>query len=704
MNKVLNNAEYLDVFIDESQEHLQAINDNLLLLEENPDDLSIVSEIFRSAHTLKGMAATMGFDDLAHLTHSMENVLDLIRNSKLKATSEVLDVVFAAVDDLEAMVLDISSGGDGKRDVSQVTAMLEAIEKGKDVGEVKADKSESKEEAKKEEKPAAEASSGGLFDESYDQFELTVIYQSFEQGFQSYQIKVTLDEKTMLKAARVFMVFEALEQFGEIIKSTPPAEDLEEEKFDLDFVVTLITKSNIDEIVERIYNISEIAKVEYRRIDAEKIKRATSEKEAQKKAAQEEAKEQKQKTQAKASAAESKNDNGNNKKKGADLNKTIRVNIERLDVLMNLFEELVIDRGRLEQIASELKNNELNETVERMARITGDLQEIILNMRMMPVEQVFNRFPRMVRTLSKDLNKKVNLEIIGAETELDRTIIDEIGDPLVHLIRNSIDHGIETPERRKELGKPEVGTVILRAYHSGNNVFIEIEDDGAGIDKEKVMNKALERGLVTEEEVAKMTDQQILGLLFAPGFSTAEKVTDVSGRGVGLDVVRTTFESLGGVVTVDSELGKGSIFSIQLPLTLSIIDVMLVKVEEEIYAIPLSSIVETAIVNKSEVFSAHNQKVIDFRGKVVPLVFLKEIFEVPSSGEKKEEDEEFYSLVIVHKGEKIAGLVVDSLIGQHDIVLKSLGNYLTNVFAISGATILGNGQVALIVDTNALIK
>lgn len=700
----MNNAEYLDVFIDESQEHLQAINDNLLLLEENPDDLSIVSEIFRSAHTLKGMAATMGFDDLAHLTHSMENVLDLIRNSKLKATSEVLDVVFAAVDDLEAMVLDISSGGDGKRDVSQVTAMLEAIEKGKDVGEVKADKSESKEEAKKEEKPAAEASSGGLFDESYDQFELTVIYQSFEQGFQSYQIKVTLDEKTMLKAARVFMVFEALEQFGEIIKSTPPAEDLEEEKFDLDFVVTLITKSNIDEIVERIYNISEIAKVEYRRIDAEKIKRATSEKEAQKKAAQEEAKEQKQKTQAKASAAESKNDNGNNKKKGADLNKTIRVNIERLDVLMNLFEELVIDRGRLEQIASELKNNELNETVERMARITGDLQEIILNMRMMPVEQVFNRFPRMVRTLSKDLNKKVNLEIIGAETELDRTIIDEIGDPLVHLIRNSIDHGIETPERRKELGKPEVGTVILRAYHSGNNVFIEIEDDGAGIDKEKVMNKALERGLVTEEEVAKMTDQQILGLLFAPGFSTAEKVTDVSGRGVGLDVVRTTFESLGGVVTVDSELGKGSIFSIQLPLTLSIIDVMLVKVEEEIYAIPLSSIVETAIVNKSEVFSAHNQKVIDFRGKVVPLVFLKEIFEVPSSGEKKEEDEEFYSLVIVHKGEKIAGLVVDSLIGQHDIVLKSLGNYLTNVFAISGATILGNGQVALIVDTNALIK
>lgn len=318
----------------------------------------------------------------------------------------------------------------------------------------------------------------------------------------------------------------------------------------------------------------------------------------------------------------------------------------------------------------------------------------------MPVEQVFNRFPRMVRSLSKELNKKVNLEIVGAETELDRTIIDEIGDPLVHLIRNSIDHGIETPEVRRAAGKPEEGTVILRAFHSGNNVFIEIEDDGAGIDRDKVLQKALTNGVVTEEDAAKMNDSQVFQLLFAPGFSTAEKITDISGRGVGLDVVQSTFESIGGVVSVTSKLGKGSLFSIQLPLTLSIIDVMLVEVADEKYAIPLSSIVETAIVNKNEVYSAHNQKVIDFRGKVVPLVFLSDIFAVP---EKREADE-LYSLVIVHKGEKVAGLVVDSLIGQHDIVLKSLGDYLTDVFAISGATILGNGQVALIVDTNALIK
>ncbi|WP_209121946.1 chemotaxis protein CheA [Alkalihalobacillus sp. BA299] len=691
----MSTSEYLDVFIDESQEHLQSLNDNLLLLENEPSNLAIVGEIFRSAHTLKGMAATMGYEDLAHLTHSMENVLDLIRNQKLEASTAVLDVVFAAVDDLEAMVNDIASKGTGKRDVSKVTELLEQIEKGGVPAQVAATVEEA------EAPVIVEASNAASFDVSYDQFELTVLMQSQEQGYYSYQVKISLDERTMLKAARVFMVFEVLEQVGEIIQSNPSAEDLEEEKFDLEFVVTFISKIEADEIIKRVNKVSEIADVQVHQLNIEELKKASSERETGEAEVEVEKDQLESVQKVQESVTQDNNTKANGKKSATEANKTIRVNIERLDVLMNLFEELVIDRGRLEQIASDLKNNELNETVERMSRISGDLQEIILNMRMMPVEQVFNRFPRMVRSLSKDLNKKVNLQIIGAETELDRTIIDEIGDPLVHLIRNSIDHGIETPERRRELGKPEEGTVVLKAYHSGNNVFIEIEDDGAGINRDKVLNKALGNGVVTEEEVSKMTDQQIYGLLFRAGFSTADKVTDISGRGVGLDVVRSTFESLGGVVTVDSTLGEGSVFSIQLPLTLSIIDVMLVEVSDEKYAIPLSSIVETAIVNKKEVYSAHNQKVIDFRGKVVPLVFLKDIFEVPV---EEEIDEEFYSLVIIHKGEKIAGLVVDSLIGQHDIVLKSLGNYLTNVFAISGATILGNGQVALIVDTNALIK
>ena len=367
---------------------------------------------------------------------------------------------------------------------------------------------------------------------------------------------------------------------------------------------------------------------------------------------------------------------------------------------MNLFEELVIDRGRLLSIATEVNHSELSETVERMSRTMGDLQNIILTMRMVPVETVFNRFPKMVRQLSRDLNKKINLEIIGAETELDRTVIDEIGDPLVHLIRNSLDHGIESPEVRREKGKPEEGTVQLRAFHSGNYVFIEIEDDGAGINREKVLAKAIQKGVVTQEQSTTMTDKQINELILASGFSTADVISDVSGRGVGLDVVKTTIEALGGNISIDSTYNVGSVFSIQLPLTLSIISVMLVEIEKEIYAIPLSSIIETSIIRGSDILNAHNQKVIDFRGKVVPLVFLEEVFEVPR---QETADDEFHSVVIVRKGDKLAGLVVDSFIGQQEIVLKSLGNYLTNIFAISGATILGNGKVALIVDINALM-
>ena len=386
---------------------------------------------------------------------------------------------------------------------------------------------------------------------------------------------------------------------------------------------------------------------------------------------------------------------------GQSHNRTIRVNIERLDVLMNLFEELVIDRGRLQSISDEFHHPELTETVERITRVSGDLQNIILNMRMIPVETVFNRFPTMVRQLARDLDKKVSLQIIGAETELDRTVIDEIGDPLVHLIRNALDHGVETPAERRAKGKPEEGTVTLSAYHSGNNVFIELEDDGAGVNRERVLAKAISNGIVTEEEAPGMTDRQVAELILASGFSTAEKISDVSGRGVGLDVVRTTIESLGGQISIESTEGQGSLFQVQLPLTLSIISVMLVELEKEVYAIPLTSIIETAIIQTSEIMNAHNQKVIDFRGSIIPLLNLKEIFEMPTN---QDGAEEFQSVVIVRKGEKLAGLLVDSFIGQQEIVLKALGNYLTSVFAISGATILGDGQVALIVDCNSLIK
>lgn len=678
--------QYLEVFIDESNEHLQSCSESLLVLEQNPDNIEIVNDIFRNAHTLKGMSATMGFEDIADLTHKMENVLDAIRNHKIQVTAELLDVVFESVDHLEEMVSDISNGGDGKKDVTQTVEKLKRLESGESIENIEtvvAAPSETETEV---------AESKLIFDD----FEQTVLEQSMEQGFSAYEINISLREDCLLKAARVYMVFEILEKLGEVIKSTPTVEKLEEEKFDTDFSVAFVTKENQDDLKQKLMKVSEVDVVNVQPVQLKKMEMPSDvvEKKVEEVAAVETPKPTPTKaTPTKTEAPKTVKNNNSSK--------TIRVNIERLDILMNLFEELVIDRGRLQSISMELNHNELNDTVERMTRVSGDLQNIILNMRMVPVETVFNRFPKMVRQLSRDLKKKINLEIIGAETELDRTVIDEIGDPLVHLIRNALDHGIESPEERLAAGKPETGSVELRAYHSGNHVFIEIEDDGAGIDRERVLQKAISKGVVTEEASHSMTDNQINELILASGFSTAEVISDVSGRGVGLDVVKSTIESLGGSISIESEHGKGSLFSIQLPLTLSIISVMLVEIEKEVYAVPLSSIIETSIIKRSDILNAHNQKVIDFRGKVVPLVFLDEIFEVPR---EDHEDDGFLSVVLVRKGDRIAGLVVDSFIGQQEIVLKSLGNYLTNVFAISGATILGNGQVALIVDCNALIK
>lgn len=676
----MDTSQYLEMFLDESKEHLQACNKHLLELEQNPEDLTIVNEVFRAAHTLKGMSATMGYEDIADLTHVMENILDAIRNSKLQVTADLLDVVFESVSYLEEMVLDIEIGGTGKKDVTSLVKTLNDIESGKtsvvqSESETAATIVEDKQTAKLE----------------YDDFEMTVIEQSFEQGHSAFEILVRLNEDCLLKAARVFMVFEILEAAGDVIKSVPTVDNLEDEAFDQNFTAVLITQESAEELKAKVMKVSEVEEVIVTKITKEYLKEdqvAQVEEIVQTPKVSEDQGEKKTAPPTRTAQA-------------SPTNRTIRVNIERLDALMNLFEELAIDRGRLQSISTEFHHPALTETVERITRVSGDLQNIILNMRMIPVETVFNRFPTMVRQLARDLNKKVNLEIIGADTELDRTVIDEIGDPLVHLIRNALDHGVETPEERLKNGKPEVGTVKLSAYHSGNTVFIELEDDGAGINRERVLGKAIANGIVLEEDASSMTDRQVAELILASGFSTAETISDVSGRGVGLDVVRNTIESLGGNITIDSKEGQGSLFQVQLPLTLSIISVMLVELDQEVYAIPLSSIIETAIINTSEIMSAHSQKVIDFRGNIIPLLDLKEIFELT---ERNNHEEEMQSIVIVRKGEKLAGLVVDSFIGQQEIVLKGLGNYLNSVFAISGATILGDGQVALIVDCNSLIK
>lgn len=681
--------QYLSMFIDESRDHLQAMNEQILSLESSPEDITIVQNIFRSAHTLKGMSATMGFEDLASLTHEMENVLDLVRNHKLKMDSFIFDCLFKSLDSLESMVEDIIQGGTGQADVTEIVTALKSI--------VSGDYTKGGATGGTTAKAAQVTVAGGELDE----FQYSILQQSIEAGIPVLRLEVTVRQDCVLKAARAYMVFNVLEQNGEVIKSNPSVEDIEQERFDQSFVVYYISQIETDELQKQVASVSEIDKVDVIVLDQAKLTELMSPPSGSNAAAAQ------AQAQAETAAASTQEAPKQEAKKapaagGAPVaGRTIRVDIERLDTLMNLFSELLIDRVRLEQLASEIRRSELTETVEHMSRVSSDLQNIVLKLRMVPIDTVFNRFPRMIRDVAKTLDKKVDLIITGADTELDRTVIDEIGDPLVHLLRNAVDHGVESSAERVAIGKPETGTIHLRAYHSGNHVFIEIEEDGRGINRDKVLKKALENNVLTKEQAERITDDEVNQLIFASGFSTADKISDISGRGVGLDVVKTKIQSLGGQVQVDSTWGKGSKFSVQLPLTLSIISAMLIRLNNEKYAIPLSSIVETMAVRQEQIRSVHGNRMVEYRTGVIPLVSLADLFDVPGGTNISENETQ---VVIIRKGDKMAALVVDEFIGQQEIVLKTLGKYLTKLFAVSGATILGDGQVALIIDTNALIK
>lgn len=657
--------EYLGLFLDESQEHIQSINTQLLKLEQS-GGADVVQEIFRSAHTLKGMSSTMGYERVANLTHEMESALDLVRGGKKESNQLLLDTMFIAMEQMEDMIADIENGGQGANvDVSETVAAFQSFIGGKEV-------------------VVTEAKESSTFD--VDLYTNSVIDQAKQTGFEAYQITVKLSDAVVLKAARAYMVFDRLQELGEVVRTHPETEEIEQEQFDLSFDVLFLSQETGEVIEHAIAQVSEVERVEVNVFtgasESEPEVAVTAEavvpEPVVQTASDQEEKDTKEQVAAQAQA------------------KTIRVNLERIDRLMNLFEEFIIDRGRLERLADEVGQPELNETVEKIKRGTNELQSLVLTLRMMPIEQVFNRFPRMVRSVAKDIHKKVQLNISGAETELDRTVIDEIGDPLVHLIRNAIDHGIERPEVRVQAGKPEQGMLALRAYHGGNRVFIEIEDDGAGINVDKVRAKALERGVISDEEATMMTENELAMLIFAPGFSTADVVTDLSGRGVGLDVVKNKIESLGGVVSLETVAGQGTKFQVSLPLTLSIISAMLVQVGEESYAIPLSSILETTLLDEADILTAHRERVFDFRGQLVPLVYLKEMFGIESETKSQ------FPVVVVRKGNKLVGVVVNDLIGQQEIVMKPLGTYLEGIPAISGATILGDGRVALIVDSNDL--
>lgn len=680
-------SEYMSMFLDESKENLQNLNQSLLQLENNPNNLALLDEIFRVAHTLKGMSATMGFTNVAELTHEMENVLDKLRKGDMKVLPEVVDVLFQCLDTLENLINNITTGTEEVTDTTGLMAKLRGL--------LSVDGGQLPETSEHE---GEVVSIDVSLADNLNEFEKEVASQAHEKGFQTYRLVVTLEEECLLKAARAFMVFRELEEVGEVIKTVPEVKELEDGEFNKDFDIFLITKVDKEELVKKVMSVSEVEKIQINEVVLDKALgkvKETSEDNA-KIVVEEQKKEP-------SLAGENKvvQNKVNNTATGKNkLSQTVRVDIERLDNLMNLVGELVINRTRLEQIGLKHGLSDLGETLEQVGRITTDLQTLVMKVRMVPIEQVFNRFPRMIRDLAKELGKEINLVIEGEETELDRTVIDEIGDPLVHLLRNAIDHAISTPEEREKIGKPRAGTVKLIAYPEGNQVVIRVDDDGKGINPEVILKKAIEKGLVTEKEAEKLEPQDIIMLIFKPGFSTAEKVTDVSGRGVGMDVVRTRIESLGGNISVQSKVGEGSSFIIRLPLTLAIIQALLIGLDKEIYAIPLSSIEETISLSPEDIKTIQDKEVILLRGNVLPVIRLGEMLEAQSS---QVEDEQSLYVVVVKTGQRRAGLMVDTLIGQQEIVIKSLGKLLNGYKQFAGATILGDGRVALILDVASLL-
>lgn len=706
-------SQYLEIFLDETNEHLQNLNTQILSLEQEPDNMDTINEIFRAAHSLKGMAGTMGYKRMQTLTHDMENVFSEVRNGNITVKASMIDILFQCLDALEEYNTNIRESADeGTNDNEPLIKQLNDILNGGN-GEVEQAEDAAanvETESKKTVEEVADNSDKKWLDIKLVESEINVLKEAKKQGKKIYGLTVKVQDSCILKAARAFLVFKAVEETSEIIVSSPSAQDIEDEKFDLDFSLIIVSDSPIDTILKAARDVSEIEEVLGDVFNIDKVAAGTKEeKEEAKVETKETAKTEVaatapvQATSAQATAPAQ--TAGKNDKKPVSgkpvVNRTVRVDIEKLDTLMNLVSELIIAKNSLVSASSTESNanSEVHEQIEYLESVTTSLHESVMKVRMVPIESVVTKFPRMIRDLSKKLNKKMELYMSGEETELDRTVVDEIGDPLMHLLRNSADHGLESAELRKERGKPEVGSIFLDAYQDGNNVVIEVRDDGNGIDTEAVKNKAIDRGVITPEQAENMNEKEIIDLLFNAGFSTAKQVSDVSGRGVGLDVVKSKIEALSGEVEVKSKLGEGSTWIIRLPLTLAIIQALMVDIGNEKYAISLGSIQTIEDISVGDVKLVQNKEVINLRGTVIPLIRLNEILDIPS----KKDSQDNLIVVIVKKGDKQAGLVVDELIGQQEIVIKSMGKYINKCKIISGATILGDGEVALILDANAVI-
>ncbi|MDF2843271.1 MAG: cheA [Herbinix sp.] len=691
-------SQYLEIFIEETKEHLQSLNEHLLILEREPENENTINEIFRAAHSLKGMSGTMGYKRMQHLTHDMENVFSEIRNGHMKANSQLVDILFKGLDALETYLGNIQSdaneGEDDNQDIlNALNDILNAgLGKAAPVAEPKA------KEAPKAAAVSADQEKMKFKSIKLEEHEKKAIVRAGQLGLNVIGLTVYIHEYCVLKGARAFMVNRTLEEMGEIIKLFPSAQDLEDEKYDFEYSAFIITKETPDKLIKVASNVSEVKEVvaDFIQLSDSEVSSYTA------MLKQDEAAVHQQKQAVDPGAVKASNAPAAKPAAKPVANRSVRVDIDKLDVLMNLVSELIIAKNGLisSSSTSDIRlDNNFHEQIEYLERVTTNLHESVMKTRMVPIESVVNRFPRMIRDLSKKLEKEMELYMTGEETELDRTVIDEIGDPLMHLLRNAADHGLESNEERAKKGKNPTGSIYLDAYQDGNNVVIEVRDDGSGINTEKIKRKAIEKGAITVDQAELMTDKDIIDILFQPSFSTAEQVTDVSGRGVGLDVVKTKIEALGGEIEARTKLGEGSNFIIRLPLTLAIVQALMVIIGNEKYALPLGSIQTVENIPCTDIKTIQGKEVINLRGHVVPVVRLGNVLKCTPAEVEPEE----LLVVIVKKGERLAGMVVDELIGQQEIVIKSIGKYIKNHRIISGATILGNGEVALILDVNSLV-
>ena len=672
----MDTSQYKELFITESMEQLDHINQTLLILEKNPSDHQALSEIFRTIHTLKGMAATMGFDHITELTHFLENILDKYRTKERDLSSNSVDILFECLDTLALLVEEISTGQSKKIDLGVILKKLAILEKGE------------------EEVVASSKVKTNIFQDysevgkSIEHLEDLVMLTE-KDGYATYGIKVELSKTCNFKGVRAFMVYKSISKLGEVVASLPEAKELQEGLFEYEFVLIVVSKDATSDFEENLNQISEVEKfsiTQLNREDLEKFLKAIT------------------------SSGNNEGDNiaetDNNSSSQKVSNRSfqsIRVSIERLDTLQNLVGELVVNKIRFYQLAHKYNINELKEALSQFERVINELQDEVTEVRMVPMEHIFNRFPRMVRDLARESGKKINLEMQGKEIELDRTVLDEINEPLVHLLRNAIDHGIEVPEKRGKAKKDPIGTIKLIASREKNHVVIKVVDDGKGIDTNKIRRLALQRNLFSKEEMKKMSEQEIINLIALPNFSTAEEVTEVSGRGVGVDAVRSRILSFGGSLYIESIPGQGSTFTLRLPMTLAIIQALLVKIHSEIYAIPVINTLETINFADTLIKRVKHKEVFTYRDRILPLFRLRQLLDLDNNLPESNERNSRAAILVVEMGEDQVGLLVDQVLGQQEIAIKSLNGVLKAIKGFSGVTILGDGKIALVLDVPSLL-